>query len=236
VAALLLGGCQVTTAVGVDARADGSGTVRATVTLDKDAAGRVPDLASKLRVGDLRAAGWRIDGPVALADGGARVQASKSFATPRQAEAVVAELAGPQGPFRRFTLRRERSFAKTRLAFRGDVDLTRGLGSFSDEQLRARLGGSDLGFDPAELQGKLGRALAQVFPVTVAVRLPGAVTSNAPGRAGNGAEWKPSLGEQVVLTAASEQWNTKNLAFAALALLSALALLTTLALLTLRSS
>jgi hypothetical protein len=227
-AVLTLGACQVSTTVGVDARADGSGVVRATVTLDKDAAGQVPDLRTQLRVDDLRSAGWRVEGPTPTKDGGAVLSASKGFASPAEATTVVEQLSGPTGPFRAFTLRRSRSFAKTRVSFRGHVDLSKGLAAFSDSELRTRLG-SDLGFDPEALQGRLGRSLARIFPVTVAVRLPGSVESNAPLRAGNGARWSPTFGESVALTATSEQWNTRNLAAAGLAVLAGLALLALLA-------
>jgi hypothetical protein len=229
-AALVLPACQVTTSVGVDARSNGSGEVRAVVTLDKDAAGQVPDLGAKLRVADLRAAGWRVDGPTATADGGLTVSARKPFATPAEASTVIEQLSGSTGPFQAFKLRRTRSFAKTRLGFTGTVDLSKGLASFSDPTLRSRLGGSDLGFDPSQLQSRLGQALARVFPVKVSVRMPGTVTSNAPLRAGNGAQWSPTFGERVTLTAASEQWNTGNLAAAAVSVAAGLALLVLLAL------
>lgn len=218
-----LGGCQVSTAIGVDARADGSGVVRATITLDRDAAAQVGDFASRLRVDDLKEAGWRIDGPTATDEGGSEVRASKPFATASEATAVVEELSGADGPFRAFRVTRSRSFAKTRLEFRGDVDLRRGLGSYSDDELRKRLG-SDLGFDPAELQARLGRALSRVFPVKVVTRLPGSIESNAPVKAGNGAQWSPTLGEEVTLTASAEQWNVRNLVAAGLAVAFALAL------------
>jgi hypothetical protein len=224
VAALALAGCQVSTTVGVDARSDGSGVVRATVTLDKDAVSQVTDLRSQLRVDDLRSTGWRVDGPTPTKDGGAVVSASKAFASPAEATTVVEQLSGPTGPFRAFVLRRSRSFAKTRTTFRGQVDLSKGLAGFSDAELRTRLG-SDLGFDPEALQGRLGRSLARIFPVTVAVRLPGSVSSNAPLRAGNGARWSPAFGESVVLTASSEQWNTRNLAAAGVGAAAGLALL-----------
>ena len=231
--ALALGACQVSTNIGVDAHTDGSGVVRAVVTLDKAAAGEVPDLASQLRVDDLRAAGWRVDGPTATAEGGLVVSARKAFATPAEAQRVVEQLSGPTGPFQHFSLRRERSFAKTKLAFRGEVDLSKGLAAYSDDELRARLG-SDLGFDADTLQTRLGRALAKVFPVKVAVRLPGSVSSNAPLRAGNGAQWSPTFGEQVTLVASSSSWNVGNLAFAAVAVLAGLALLVLLAVRALR--
>lgn len=223
-AALSLGACQVTTSVGVDAKADGSGVVRATVTLDAEAAKEAGDLSGRLRVDDLKASGWRISGPTATPDGGQAVSAAKPFATPAEATTIVEQLSGADGPFRDFTLTRSRSFLKTRTTFKGRVDLSKGLASFSDPSLRERLGGSDLGFDPAALEGRLGRQLARIFPVKVAVRLPGDVTSNATTDAVNGAQWSPSFGENVVLTAEAEQWNTRTIAAAAVALLAALAL------------
>jgi hypothetical protein len=222
-AGLLLSACQVTTGVTVDTRADGSGTVRATVTLDRDAVAQAGDLASRLRVDDLKRTGWRVDGPKAVKGGGQEVQAVKRFATPAEASVVVEQLAGKDGPFRQFKVVRDRSFLKTRLTFRGEVDLSRGLGSFSDEQLRARLG-SDLGFDPAALEGRLGRAISRVFPVRVAARLPGSVTSNAPLDAANGAVWSPQFGEHVTLRASSEAWNKANVAGAVGAVVFGLAL------------
>lgn len=207
----------------MDANSDGSGIVRATVTLDAAASKEAGDLGGRLRVDDLRAAGWRVDGPVATADGGQEVKASKPFATPAEARIVVEQLSGERGPFQDFTVTRTRSFLKTRVAFQGRVDLSRGLASFSDEELRQRLG-SDLGFDAAELEGRLGRQLARIFPVRVAARLPGAMTSNAPLQASNGAQWSPTFGENVVLRAEAEQWNTTNIAAAVVAVLAGLAL------------
>jgi hypothetical protein len=227
VALALLPACQVSTSIGVDARADGSGVVRATVTLDRDAVAQAGDLAGRLRVDDLRAAGWRIEGPRAVAGGGSEVRAAKAFATPAEATTIVSQLAGEDGPFQSFRLRRSRSFLKTRTSFSGVVDLSRGLGSFSDDELRARLGDpAGLGFDPAELEARLGRTLARVFPVRVVARLPGSLaSSNAPTEADNGAQWSPTFGERVTLRASAERWNTLNIAAAVVAILGALALL-----------
>jgi hypothetical protein len=54
---LLLTGCQIRVAAGVEARRDGSGVVRAGVGLDREALKEVPDLPNRLRVDDLRKAG-----------------------------------------------------------------------------------------------------------------------------------------------------------------------------------
>lgn len=219
-----LSACQVTTAVGVDTKADGSGRVLATVTLDKEASGQVPDFASRLRVDDLRKAGWIVNGPLPTKDGGVKVVASHPFATPAQLGVVMDQLSGANGPFQNFRVTRRRSYFKTRVTFRGRVDLARGLASFSDPALRQRLGGSDLGFNPADLERRIGKALNQIFRFQVQARLPGSAQSNAPVRAGNGAQWTPVLGEQVTLEATSQSWNKGNLVAAAVALAAGLAL------------
>lgn len=207
----------------MDARRDGSGEVRATVTLDEAAARRVPDLASQLQVDDLRDAGWTVAGPDKAEDGGVVVVARKAFRDPAGAAAAVRELSGDHGPFQRFRLTRSRSFFKTTTTFSGDVDLTAGLAGFSDADLQARLGGQPLGVDQAELERQLGAVIDKVFKVRVAVRLPGDVTANTVGEAGNGAVWTPRLGEKAGLEARAEDWNTANLAAAAVALVAAVA-------------
>lgn len=220
-ALLLLAGCRVGVTVGVDTEADGTGRVRAVVTLDAEAAGRVPDLADQLHTDDLIAAGWEVEGPRPTEDGGVEVEATKRYRSPTEATQVVEELSGPNGPFRDFHLRRSRSFFKTRTAFQGTVDLTSGIEGFSDEALQRRLDGSPLGFDPAELERRLGTTLDRIFDFRVVARLPGDTNSNAPTQAGNGAVWRPTLGERVELTATAEQWNTRNLGAATISVLAA---------------
>lgn len=215
--------------VGVDADADGSGRVRATVTLDRDAASRIPDLADQLRTADLVAAGWEVSKPETGKDGSVSVEAVRRFRSPQEATQAVEELSGPTGPFRDFRLRRTRSFLKTRTSFDGRVDLTSGIEAFSDEALARRLGGSPLGFDPAELERQLGAPLDRIFGFRVVARLPGDVTSNAPTRAGNGAAWQPKLGEDVRLTATAEQWNARNIGTVAVSVVSGAAFLLVLA-------
>ena len=225
-ALVLLGGCRVGVTVGVDSEADGSGRVRALVTLDADAARRVPDLADQLEVDDLRAAGWEVTGPrpSAATEGGVEVEAVKRFRSPGEATQAVEEISGPTGPFRDFRLKRSRSFLKTRTAFEGTVDLKAGLEGFGDDELRRRLGGSALGFDPADLERQVGTSLSRIFDIRVVARLPGDVeATNAPGRADNGAVWRPTLGEEVRLTATAERWNVRNVAAAVLAALAAIA-------------
>jgi hypothetical protein len=210
-ALVLLTGCNLSLAVNVDAHADGSGTVTAQVTLDKEAAERLAHAGGRLEADDLRKAGWKITGPTDRKDGGAVLTATKGFNTPDELTAVIDEVAGPRHPLRDFKLRRERSFARTRTAFSGVVDLTGGVGAFGDDRLREQTG-ADAGVDTAELERQAGVAINKFFTIHVAVRLPGAASSNAPSRAGNGAVWRPKLGERAVLTAAGSAVDTTRVA------------------------
>ena len=193
--------------------------MQATLTLDRAAAEQVPDLARQQRVGDLRQAGWRVEGPERTDDGGMRLQAAKSFSSPAGATRTVEELTGPDGAFRRFELTRRRSFLKTRTGFSGTVDLSRGLDGFVDPALRERLG--QPAFDAATLEHQLGVPLSEVFRFRVQADLPGQVRGNA---AGGGAVWEPRLGETLALEARAETWNVASMGFAVTSVVAGVAL------------
>ena len=120
---LLLTGCQIRVVAGVEAHHDGSGVVRAGVGLDREALKEVPDLPNRLRVDDLRKAGWEVTDPAAEKDGLTWVRATKKFSTPAGADRAVRELSGTTGPFQGFRLRRQHSLFRTTTRFRGVVDL-----------------------------------------------------------------------------------------------------------------
>ena len=192
--------------------------------LDADAARRVPNLRTDLKVDDLRKAGWTIIGPRKEDDGRTWIRASKPFTDPRDATEVVEQISGRNGPFTDFRLTRNRSFLTTRTNFTGTVDLSAGVEAFGDDQLRARLGGSSIGVDPQKLEQQLGQVLDRIFTFRVQTRLPGKVDSNAPLEADQGAEWRPKLGEKVTLVATSSALNTRQVAGAVIAVLAVLAL------------
>jgi hypothetical protein len=210
--------------VGIDAAADGSGDVRATATLDKGAVTSVGDLKTKLALGDLVKAGWRIDGPKAAKDGGATITARHPYRTPADAARLVEDLSGATGPLQQFRVRQHRSFLRTATTLTGTVDLQRGIGSFSDPKLTEALGGQPLGVTDAQLEKRLGDSLQRLFGLEVAVRLPGKVDANAPTVTSNGAVWAPKLGERVTLEATAKRWNVANIASVAVAAAAALAL------------
>jgi hypothetical protein len=196
-------GCQVDLVAGVDVNRDGSGQVTASVGLDAEAAQQLGDVGHAFRVDDLRQAGWKVVGPRKEGDGLTWVRASKPFAAPDQAQATMAELAGPAGPFRDFHLIRTKSLLRSTTTFTGVVDLTGGLTGLSDADLTQRLGDVDLGLDLDGLRRRFGDDLAKSVKVQVTAGLPGKVVTNAPARDGGRALWSPDLGQSVRMQASS---------------------------------
>ena len=196
--------CQVTLAAGVDVARDGSGRVTAGIGLDADALRELGDPAIALRVDDLRQAGWQVEALRKEDDGRSWVRASKPFADPEQAATIMAELSGPDGPFRDFRIVRTKSLTRSRTVFTGTLDLSRGLAGLSDPELAATLGDVDLGLDLEGLRRRFGDQLARTVTVQVTAGLPGDMTTNAPGRHGGRALWSPELGQTVQMEATSQ--------------------------------
>jgi len=219
-ALVLLTGCNVSLNVGVDAHADGSGVVRVVVTLDRDAADRLHKAGGQLAADDLRKAGWTVATTTGAKDGHEDLTATKPFNTPEELTAVMAEVAGPRQAFKDFKLTRKRSFLHTRTAFSGVVNLTGGATAFGDDRLKQQTG-ADLGVDVAELERQAGEAVNRFLTVQVAVRLPGDVSANAPTKAGNGAVWRPKLGELAALSASGSQLDLRRVVVLPLALIAA---------------
>ena len=222
----LASACQVKTEVGVDVKADGSGTVTVSVGLDDAAVKAIGDLGSVVRTDDLTKAGWTIGGPAKEGDGYTYLRLTKPFADPDEANAIFAQISGPNGPFRGFHLARTREFAKTDTTFDGTVDLTGGLPAFADDALAQQLDGKPLGQDLASIEKAVGGPIDKVFTFRVAVRLPGKVTSNATAQAVNGAVWEPKLSDTApsVLQAKGSARRITTLVFIALGVVALIAL------------
>lgn len=193
--------CQVTLDATFDVKSDGTGFVRAGVGLDADAVRSVPDLAQQLRVDDLRQSGWTVTGPEKEGDGLTWVRASKPFSNAAQAAQVVAELGGASGPFRDFTFRQTRTVLRSETEFSGTVDLTGGMSSLIDEDLKNKVGG-DFKLDD------------RLFKVDVSARLPGASRT-----------WHPAIGQTTPLALSSSSWRLVPIVPGALAVVFGFALL-----------
>jgi hypothetical protein len=213
----VLAGCRVQTEVTIDVADDGSGVVAVGVGLDPDATSRVPGLDEVLRLDDLTAAGWEVEGPQVEDDGHTWVRASKPFADPDGLAVVLAEVTGPDGPFQGFALTEDRLLARTTYELTGTVDLSGGLEAFTDEELAALLGGEPLGASVEELEAQLGEPLADVFTMDVAVSMPDGTESS----------WQPAFtdAEPTAIEASATVWRPDTLALAGVAVLAALLLL-----------
>ena len=201
-AALAVAGCEVRTAVTVDVAGDGSGSVEVATGLDADALDRVPDLdddgasdaadlAALVRTDDLEEAGWSVTAPEADGDGTTWIRVARPFATPAEADRILAELTGPNGALRDLHVSREHSFGRTDYGFSGTADLSAGLEAFGDEGLAAALDGEPLGEDAAAIEARIGRPLADAVLLDVTARLPGEETT-----------WSPRLGDPPLAMAA----------------------------------
>ncbi|HUR17582.1 MAG TPA: hypothetical protein VMZ51_01435 [Acidimicrobiales bacterium] len=217
-AIVVLGGCRADLTVALRAAAEGGGDVSATVSLDREAMEQVPDLTGQLRVGDLKAAGWRIEGPAPAPGGRTELRAVKVFGSAPEATRILQELTGPGGPFGSLRLNRTRSLLKTRTSLTGAFDLAGGLEAFSDEVLKERLGGAPLGLDLTKLEAELGAPLADIFGFRLIADLPGDLEAGTP------AFWQVRLGQTTRVDAVAEQWNLITLAAGAASATAGLAL------------
>jgi hypothetical protein len=204
--AVALAGCQVTTAVGVQVRPDGTGSVTVGVEFDRAAVAAVGGIDGQLHVADLQAAGWRVTS-TAVAGGGTLVSLAHPFSRPSEVPAILAEVGraptGARTPLFTLRLAEHRTFWSTTTTARGAVDLTCGLACFGDTGLQ-RSYGSELGVSPTYLGGAGGPAVAAAaLRFSFRLRLPGRILSSdaSPGRPG--LRWAPVLGATTTLSAGS---------------------------------
>lgn len=175
--ALLATACRVDATTTVIVAEDGTGTVTVEVVLDREAFLRVDDIDGQLRVDDLAATGWEVTGPEPTADDGRRIVATKPFADPDQAAAVLAEITGPD-VLADGAVTRDKQFGRVEYSFEATLDLSGGIEAFGDDELTALLNDLPIGQDVATLEEELGAPLTDLTSFTVVADLPaGDVTS-----------------------------------------------------------
>lgn len=211
--AVSLAACNATAAVTVRSRPDGKGAVTVTVTLDREAAAAVGNVAGQLQTSDLSAAGWQVSAPSQGAGGSVVVSATHQFSSLGEVPGIVSELAGSGAsrPFR-LSISRSSGLLTTTTRLSGAADLSCGFACFGDQGL-ARLLGSPTGVDPA-LAGRLaGVDPASVFHFVIQARLPGRITTtNAASRPDGELTWTPELGQDLALSASTRTVNTTAVA------------------------
>ena len=181
-AIVVLAGCQTEAFLEVQVDDDGGGAVYVALAMDQDAAAKSVLFESKppnlIPVADLTKAGWTVSGPTQEQDGRIWMRASKPFSQLDQLTEVVHEVAGPDGPFRNFKVERSSGFAERSWQFSGTVDLSKGIASFSDEQVAAAFAGEPLGQPAAIIAAQVGTTLEAAVKLNVVVDLPGDLGAN----------------------------------------------------------
>ncbi len=174
IGAVLLAGCRVDARVDLTLASDGSGTVRTTLTFDRDAITRLGGLAGASRqvpLADLRAAGWKVSRWTAGASSTATLTLTHVFRDQADLARRLADLVGAHGLLRDPRITRDRDWFGSRDGLALVVDLrtpASGIGSDKDLQARLRLAG----LDPKKLDKQLTHDLRSALHLTVVVRLP----------------------------------------------------------------
>jgi hypothetical protein len=201
VACVLLAGCKVDTTLTIDVHDDGSGSVRVRVALDADAVQNAQAgggmLEDRVRLGDLRAAGWTVTPWRRAPDGSATVSLRKDFANAGDLARVVAELSGKDGPLPGVALERNRGFLSTEYKVKGAADLSRLTAGIADDpEVVARLTGQRV--DLAQIDQRLAQQINDAFRLRVRFVFPG----------GDVTEVKPEPGKKVSLATSTSQFDT----------------------------
>lgn len=167
----LLTSCRVDLRVHVEVGQDGSGTVSVEAGIDRRVLDEVPDLATILRLDDVRAAGWVVD--VDETDAGLDIVAIKPFASIDQLPMLLAEVDGPDGLFTDATLDVGRQGAVTTYELTISMDLDRPVESFIDPAVALVLDGELFGTPVEELERRAGGPLDDTVSLLVTAAVPG---------------------------------------------------------------
>ena len=144
-------GCRVQIETKIDVGLNGKGTITQGIGFDDAALKRVGDPAQALRADDLVQAGWEVD--AASKEGDLTwTRVHHTFETPEEGTALLAQLSGPDGPYRDLLITRSDGFFSTSVKVTGEIDTTAGLAMFGDPQLTATLGGDASGGLLAKIQ------------------------------------------------------------------------------------
>ncbi len=170
-AIVALTACKVDATVEFTTDRAGVGAVVVSVTADAEVVQAAPELTADIRVADLQAAGWIVEGPSPQPDGGLSLVLRRPITTPQDATAVLEQLSGPDGPFRNLVVTQQRSFANVTTKVTGAIDVTRGLSGLIDANVAQLLGGEPY----AQTLLDRNLTLDQVFGLRFVATTPGVV-------------------------------------------------------------
>ena len=173
IAAVGLSGCQTQVGVRVNQITDGSGEVTVSLLLDREAAEQSGDLRVALRTADLVSAGWSVTGPVNRPPGGfVEYAVSKPFRNAGEAQLILSELTGEDGPFSGLTIDRTRSPLRVVSSLKGEIDLSGGYDAFGDEVIARQFQNeSKIGPTVADIKARYGKGLDALVPLHLDVTL-----------------------------------------------------------------
>ena len=209
---ITLAACGAHVDVSVNVAKVGSGSVTVEVQLPPSTAGAIEDLRTGLPVGDLRRAGWAIEGPRADAAGTVLISATHAFSDLAQLPTLMADIAGSGAeagrPFRLSVTEQKGALDDTFRAA-GAIDLRCDLSCFDDPALAARVGYA-LGLPSAELRQLLVKGPDAGLSFRFQLSLPGRRTSPSLRAAGGSSVLAvaPVLGTSTDLVAATRSVNT----------------------------
>lgn len=171
-ALLLLTGCQVTLRTEVIAKQNGSGEVVQMIGFDAEALKRVGNPREAIRADDLIAAGWVVE-PEYVEGNTTWLRVRHSFANADEANRILAQLSGPDGPYKDLQLRTSDSFFTNTVQFRGILDTTAGLSAFTDKALTDALGGDASGGLIAAAETATGKKVSEMVEMNLFVDVSG---------------------------------------------------------------
>lgn len=167
-------GCRVQIETKVDVELNGKGTITQGIGFDDAALKRVGDPVRALRADDLKQAGWEVE-PVSKEGELTWIRVRHSFASPEEGTALLAQLSGPDGPYRNMLIQRTDGFLSTSVKVTGEVDTTAGLDMFGDQQLASALGGDPSGGLLAKIEKEENAAPESMIALDLVVN-PGATS------------------------------------------------------------
>ncbi len=184
-AAMLLTSCRVDQSVSLRVQPNGSGDVTVVVTADKDVVAKAPHLATDLRTDDLVTAGWKVSKPIATKTGGLTVTLVHSFKNPAEANVVLSQVSGANGPLHNIILSRTGKDTNSQWKLAGYLEVSGGLASFIDDAGLKLLGAAPYAADVDEAGLDLGDAMGLSFTI----QLPGELKSTTGIQGANGITW-----------------------------------------------
>lgn len=173
---VIAAGCRVQIETKVDVGLDGKGTITQGIGFDDAALKRVGDPRAALRASDLEQAGWVVDATSREGDL-TWIRVHHSFSTPEEGTALLAQLSGPDGPYRDMLIRRSDGLLSTSVKVTGQIDTTAGLAMFGDEKLATTLGGDASGGLLAKIEAEEKAPPASMVDLALVVTV-GGTTKN----------------------------------------------------------